>query len=604
MPNLPRVIKSPTVLDSDWIYGEIASGIDLQSTPQEELKRGEQWKIWLDTGQKTALDLIKELENAPGKPAPGKPISESPVPYYKPGPVQLQAHEAKEPFILVAGGVRGGKSKWLAAELLPWMFKSYAHLWILGPEFWFALDEFRYIRWWLEWLDVPIIRISTPQDGRQSITTKWGAVLETMTGKEAESIEMANLNAAAIAEAGHVDKIILSRVQQRVFQKGGPIYLSGTLDEAQPWYINALKQYKNGDPNGNWRSFSIPSWDNLAAFPLGEQDEKVQRLKQELSEDEFARRVAAIPQAPEGLVFKEFNDDTHVVPMKFVEVPDGHLTEYLQKAYGPFQAVNLEPGLSATHATVVGVKTTSGNIEWPSQKLGNRAPIIAPTPVMNANGFKIDGWEIPDLTEVQLAIDPGWEPGRYAVLACVIQRDTVLVFDEIYESKMDGESIIQMCKDRPWWPKVRSGVIDTASKQHHEGMSEHEKWAKYGGLRLLTQYVPVADGIARFRNFLVSPSNGRPRLYISPVCDNLIWEFGQYRYPRVRNPEERNVRELPIDNHNHALKALTYFLVVKFDFTDSGQMKTTSKRYIEKRARNVAPTTFRWDSDDMYRTGY
>lgn len=607
MPNTPRIIKGPEVLTSDWIYQQIEQKIDLQSVPKSELSRGEQWKVWLDSGQKKPIDLINELQFAPGAPKAGQPITDIPVPYYKPGPVQSLAHQATEPFILVAGGVRGGKSKWLAAQLLPWMFKSYAHCWVVGPEFWLALDEFRYIKKWLEWLGVKFTRLSEPQDGRQTLVTTWGARLDTMTGKEAEKIEMANLNAAAVSEAGHVDKIILDRVMQRVFQKGGPVYLSGTLDEAQPWYINTLKAYKNGDPNGNWRSFSIPSWDNLAAFPNGEADEKVQRLKTELSEDEFARRVAAIPQAPEGLVFKEFNEDLHVVPMKFIDVPDGKLAEYLQRAYGPFQPADLIPNVPATQATVVGIKSTTigghNALEWPSQKSGNRAPILVPTPVMNANGFKIDGWEIPDLVDVELAIDPGYDPGRYAVLACVIYRDTILVIDEVYESHMDGESVIQICKDRPWWPKVKRGTIDVAAKQHQMGMSEHEKWAKYANLRLLTQHIPIPDGIARFRNFLVSPSNGRPRIYVSPNCDHLIWEFSQYRYPRVRNPEERNVRELPIDNHNHAIKALTYFMVIKFDFSDSGAMKTTSRRYIDKRQRDVAPS-YKWDDDSYFRSGW
>lgn len=570
MPDRPKVIKRPDILDVNWIIEDIQSGIDLQSVPKEKLSRGEQWKVWLDTGQKTHLDLILELSNAPGKPDPGDAISDVPVPFYKPGPIQLEAHSAKEPFVLVAGGVRGGKSKWLAANLLPWLFKSYAHVWILAPEYWLAHDEFNYIKMWLDWLGVPITKLSQPQDGRYSLTTSWGAVLDTMTGKDAEKIEMANLNAAAIAEAGHVDKIILSRVQQRVLQKGGPIYLSGTLDEAQPWYINTLKAYKNGDPTGDWRSFSIPSWDNLAAFPAGEKDEKIERIKRSLSEDEFSRRVAAIPQPPEGLVFKEFNSDLHVVPMKFTDISKDKLMEMMNRAYSPFQ--NL--------------------------------PVLYPEPKYDASGFKVTEWQIPDLADVELAIDPGYDPGRYAVLACVIYKDTILVIDEIYESKMDGETIIQMCKDRPWWPRVKRGVIDTAAKQHHEGMSEHEKWRKYAGLSLLTQYVPITDGIARYRNFLMSPSNGRPRLYISPNCDNLIWEHGQYRYPRVRNEEERSVRELPIDNHNHALKAMTYFMVVKFGFSDTSGMKTTSKRYIEKKQRDIAPGQYRWDDDSYMRAGW
>jgi len=594
MPDKPLMIKRPEILNSDWIVQQIRTGIDLQSAPASELSRGEQWKVWLDSGQKTHFDLIKELANAPGRPKLGDPISDIPVPFYEPGPVQTAAHQATAKIVLVAGGVRAGKSKWLAANLLPWLFKSYSHVWILAPEYWFAHDEFNYIQMWLDWLGVPLNKLSKPQDGRYSLTTKWGAVLDTMTGKEAEKIEMANLNAAGMAEAGHIDEIILGRVLQRVFQKGGPVYISGTLDEAQPWYTNSLKRYKNGDEHGDWHSFSIPSWDNKAAFPMGDKDQKVEEMRRNLSEDEFARRIEAIPMAPEGLVFKEFNADIHVVPMRTEEVTPQKLKELMTKAYSPFQDGPL------TAPTPIFEQPLGFEVErWNSTEY---PPFQgeAPKPIIANNGFKVMRWDIPDMVDVELAIDPGYDPGRYAVLACVIQRDTILVIDEIYEAKQDGETIIQMCKDKPWWPRVKRGVIDTASKQHHEGMSEHEKWRKYAGLRLLTQYVPIPDGIARYRNFLMSPSNGRPRLYIAPHCNNLIWEHSNYRYPRVKNQEERSVRELPIDNHNHAIKALTYFMVVKFNFTDSSGMKTTSRRYIQKREKQVGPASYRWYDDTGY----
>src|SRR5260221_12711167 len=202
MSKAPRTTDLPKILDQDWVFGKIAEGIDLQSAPKEKLTFGEQWKIWLDTGQKTKMDLIDELAKAPGRPKPGEPISTMPVPFYEAGIVQREAHESTDRFILVAGGRRAGKSKWLAANLLPFMFKSYARVWLIGPDYELAREEFDYIRHWLEWLNVPLLEPpSKPQQGSCSLTTRWNAKLETMTGKNEEKIEMVSLDAAGITES-------------------------------------------------------------------------------------------------------------------------------------------------------------------------------------------------------------------------------------------------------------------------------------------------------------------------------------------------------------------------------------------------------------------
>lgn len=543
-------IKRPDALTTDWVLGEISSGIDLRSRPTTTLTRGEQWKIWLDTGEKTSWDLIMELGKAPGKPKEGERIADFPVAYYEPGPVQIQAHHATEKTVLVSGGKRAGKSKWLAAMLLPFMFKSYAHLWLIGPTYDLAHDEFDYIEMWLRWLDVPIPKDpSKPINGPYSLTTKWNAKLDTMTGKDEDSIEMASLDAVGITEAGQTQRILMDRVRGRVSQKRGRIFLSGSPVEAQPWYINALKKYKNGDEFGDWHSFSIPSFDNKAVYPLGEADPEIQSMKRNLPEAEYARSVLAEPMPPEGLVFKEFNTDLHVVPITVNEIDPDKLAEAMQRAYSPFG-------------------DTRNSTLYPESKT-------------DATGFKITSWEIPDFTDVELAIDPGWEHG-YAVLACVIHKDTILVIDEVYEKETYGEDIIQICKDRPWWPRVKKGVIDRASKQHHEGMSEFEKWNKDAGIRLLTQFVPVPDGIARYRTFLINPYNGKPRLFIDPKCDRYIWEHSVYKY--AQHKEDRPIRESPIDANNHAIKAMTYFMVVRMNWTDKTNMSTTSRKYIERRS--------------------
>lgn len=531
--------------DTDWLAQEIAKGIDLASTPADELSRGQQWKVWLDAGEKTAFDLIAELEKSPGRPRPGESIGDIEVPFYQPGPIQWKAHKATEKIIYVAGGWRAGKSKWLAAQLLPYMFRSFSHVLIVANDYKLARAEFGYIQMWLEWLKVPMAKPpSKPKEGSWQIVTAWQATLETMTGKDEDKIEMVNLNAAGIAEAGQTDKGLMLKVLGRTMQKRGRIFISGSMVESQPWYVNAISRYQNGDEFGDNKSFSIPSFDNQAIYPLGEDDPQLQFMKRELPEDEYARKVLALPMPPTGLVFKEFDLARHVVPITMVETTAEDMRKAIQAAYSPFESSYLSQ------------------------------------PRPEKDGFRIKSWEVPEHCPVEIAVDPGYDPGKYAVLAIVRTKNEILVIDEVYESHMFGDQVIQICQDRPWWPRVRGGTIDVAAKQHQANMSQHEVWRKATGFTLQTIFVPIPDGIERYRSFLFDPKNGQPRMFIDPRCEQFIWEHSQYKYPK--NREEGNLRVLPIDRHNHAIKAMTYYIVKNFKFSDSTG-GTTSRRYVDKK---------------------
>jgi len=158
-------------------------------------------------------------------------------------------------------------------------------------------------------------------------------------------------------------------------------------------------------------------------------------------------------------------------------------------------------------------------------------------------------------------IDPGYQ-GAYAVLAMQIAGEVVRQIDEVYARGIVVPDIIRECKARPWWRRVRGGVIDIAGAQH-QGMESHvEAWHRLAGLGLRYQPVGIADGILRHRTFLADPATGQPRLFHDPRCVNTIREYGLYRYMEVK--ENRPEREEPIDANNHAMKAIAYGLVANF----------------------------------------
>lgn len=180
---------------------------------------------------------------------------------------------------------------------------------------------------------------------------------------------------------------------------------------------------------------------------------------------------------------------------------------------------------------------------------------------------------------VQLWVDPGYAH-TYAVLAVHAERDPerVTIFDEIAETGRTVQQIIDMVKQRPWWPNVKAVVIDKAAKQHPASESQAETWAMMTGKRITLNYVPIEAGILRHRTFLMTdPLTGEPKLRIHPRCKHLIWEYGNYMY--AKDFEDRPTSEVPVALHDDCLKAVAYGLVANYNFVERHKRQRVSVRY-------------------------
>lgn len=501
------------------VYTQIAQNLN-PAVIKDARSRAWQWKLDLYSGIKDKFDLYQELAKAPLGIC------------YDASPSQLEAHKSTARTKQVSGGWRAGKSAWLAAEILPYLFKDNAHVWIVANNYNLARFEWQYIAKWLKWLNAPITRFSDPNNGRWTLELGWGARLETQTADDATNIEGASLDCAAVAEAGLMEEAVVRRLVGRVAEKSGPRLLSGSLDTSQPWYMETFQSFIKG-PNDemNWHSFSIPSWENRFAFPMGIDDPEIKEMKASMTEDEFKLKVMAEPAKPSELVFPEFDKRIHVMDFIMDDFDD--------------EGVRVE----------------------------------GPQMVMDGVNMYHTNWRLPRRGEVILAVDPGYR-GAYAVIACRKYDDIIYCIDEVYLRFTDVEAVIKECKNREWWPDVTYAVFDIAAKQH-QGMASHlEIWEKPDalGFRPSTNFVHIVDGIQRLRTFLRSPLNGRPRIYFSPKCKETIREFAIYRYrlPKENRPD----KEEPIDKFNHSLKAISYMLMDRYGATDT-RRGGKSERYIK-----------------------
>ena len=190
---------------------------------------------------------------------------------------------------------------------------------------------------------------------------------------------------------------------------------------------------------------------------------------------------------------------------------------------------------------------------------------------------------------VYLAIDPGYDPGAYAVEVVQINNDTVCVIDEIYEQGLVTEQIIDICLQKSWWRLVAGGIADIYVRQHQAMPSVEEVWLNKAKLRLDSNKITEAEGRERLHTFLtVNPIDHQPHFFVDPKCVGILSEFGVCPNPFSGEAEPYKWKEdrtgvtvgtSPEDKNNHGIKAMTYLVVGKFGFvTRAGGNKRVSKR--------------------------
>lgn len=180
--------------------------------------------------------------------------------------------------------------------------------------------------------------------------------------------------------------------------------------------------------------------------------------------------------------------------------------------------------------------------------------------------------EFDPMYPVILAVDPGWFPSAYAVLFCQIVGDQIRVFDELYLHRHRTKDVITMVKNHYAYPKLSEIYMDTASKQHGNAQdSAYETWTAElanESIPIITQYVDEKEGRSRLHDKLShNPLLSQPYLLLHPRCKLTAWEFQKGYRLRQRHDGTFHSDE-PIDEHNHAIKALTYLVVGRYGMAD------------------------------------
>lgn len=257
-------------------------------------------------------------------------------------------------FPLIIGGERGGKSYVTAALLVPhidllpeirrerfydqdgnllfnWKDRTQRPMQpdfvLFGPNYAEPEVEFEYLEEFLNQLNI-VARVSKPQQGRWTLITKAGVVVQTWSTENSMSIRAIDLEGAAAVEAGAMTKDAIERIQGRISAKKGFLIYNGTMENANRWYMDFAQQGERENRYGV-KTYRIPSWANKHEFPEGRNDPEIKRLEKFYPEDIFKVRVAAEPVEPQARVIREFTKE-HIKKMNIPRDEKGRINAKIE----------------------------------------------------------------------------------------------------------------------------------------------------------------------------------------------------------------------------------------------------------------------------------
>ncbi len=231
-------------------------------------------------------------------------------------------------FLLICGGERAGKSFTSVAAALARMGPdeeddSPRTYWVVGPDYGQARAEFLYLHRALSELEL-VANVSMPEAKTVPwiMHTTYGVTIETKTSSDISKLASFSVHGVLMVEAAQQTQQTWFKLRGRVSETRGWVILSGTLEEALPWYPSLLRKWKGDNAEGG-KSFSLPSWSNTAIYPGGRNDPEILALEASMPEDWFQKRFAAEAQKPHGLVIPEFEIATHVRQLELAKDATG-----------------------------------------------------------------------------------------------------------------------------------------------------------------------------------------------------------------------------------------------------------------------------------------
>lgn len=193
----------------------------------------------------------------------------------------------------------------------------------------------------------------------------------------------------------------------------------------------------------------------------------------------------------------------------------------------------------------------------------------------------------PDLP-VELAVDPGYFPSHYAVLALqvgqeaveiegegLVQMEVIRQIDEVWEHHLTHRDVIDLCRQREWWGSVTRAVGGHETKQHQASESAQEVWETIVGQEEddpprfrfdVFDSGKILDGVVRVKTFLRDPASNAARYRCDVECTGTQEEWQAYK--RRTDSKGNVISEEPEDRNNDAMDAFRNWIVDRYGLVE------------------------------------
>lgn len=402
-------------------------------------------------------------------------------------------------FRTVCAGRRWGKSVLAQLIVLKWATEEAGIYWIVSPTY----KQSKQIHWRQLQQLVPREWVIKKNEVELSLTLKNGSVIELKGAENPDALRGVKLRGLVIDEIASIRN--WEWLWSEVLRPTLTDYQAPALFISTPKGFNhfhKLYEYGQSD-NDTYKSWRFTSYDNPYI-----KNEEIDEAKKELTEDTFAQEYMADFRKFTGLVYKDFNRETHVIK--------------------PFDL-----SLISEAGRYRGLDFGSTN----------------PTACI---------WILVDSDDNWFIYDEHYETGQ-----------ALDYHAGVINSKTATSSIVASYGDpsgAQWITEFgkRGVYITPASK---EGGTQAQSWVRFGIEKVAERLKQVPGHTVHYPGRPTERPEGYvegdPKLFIFSSCTNTIRELEAYRWKEksVTQAQDLNEPDVPEKANDHALDSIRYFAV-------------------------------------------
>lgn len=225
---------------------------------------------------------------------------------------QYEVYKDTHRFRIICAGRRSGKSVLSRTIVLDWALKNIGSYWIVSPNY----KQSKMIHWRELQKEIPISWILKKNEVELSITLKNGSIIELKGAENPDALRGIKLRGLIIDEIASIrnwDWLWHEVLRPTLTDYEAPSLFISTPKGYNHFYD--LYQLGQNNQEEQYQSWRFTSYDN-PYIPR----EEIDNAKEELTEDTFAQEYLADFRKYTGLVYKEFQRETHIIEP--FDIPD------------------------------------------------------------------------------------------------------------------------------------------------------------------------------------------------------------------------------------------------------------------------------------------